>query len=178
MANNDISLNYIHISESWFRLKDIFRHSFERTIPQMSLHFLLISISYLRHFKGSIFEHNWQFSEDFKWVNADEEFSMCMNIINWIMRFHWSWLDVGCLDDILLVAILDNLQQISEELEHRRKQLKNCYALLFVGWASTRISFIPEASHSCKFRTHFKWLNTREEVFMKGFSYHSSACPV
>ena len=80
-------------------------------IPQMSLHFLLISISYLRHFKGSIFEHNWQFSEDFKWVNVDEEFSMCMNIINWIMRFHWSWLDVGCLDDILLVAILDNLQK-------------------------------------------------------------------
>ena len=147
-------------------------------IPQMSLHFLLISISYLRHFKGSIFEHNWQFSEDFKWVNADEEFSMCMNIINWIMRFHWSWLDVGCLDDILLVAILDNLQQISEELEHRRKQLKNCYALPFVGWASTRISFIPEASHSCKFLTHFKWLNAREEVYMKGFSYHSSACPV
>ena len=35
---------------------------------------------------------------------------------------------VGCLDDILLVAISDNLQKIEEELEHRRKQLKNCYA--------------------------------------------------
>ena len=114
----------------------------------------------------------------FKWVKADEEFSTCINVINWSMRCNWSWLDVGCLDDILLVAILDNLQQISEELEHRRKQLKNCYALLFVGWASTRISFIPEVSHSCKFLTHFKWLNAREEVYMKGFSYHSSACPV
>ena len=114
----------------------------------------------------------------FERVNTDEEFSVCINIINWSVRCNWSWLDVGCLDDILLVAILDNLQQISEELEHRRKQLKNCYALLFVGWASTRISFIPEASHSCKFLTHFKWLNAREEVFMKCFSYYSSACPV
>ena len=52
----------------------------------------------------------------FKWVNAGEEFSTCMNIINWSMKCHWSWLDVGCFDDILLVAILDNLQQISEEL--------------------------------------------------------------
>ena len=114
----------------------------------------------------------------FKRVNNDEEFSGCINIINWSMRCNRSWLDVGRLDDILLVAILDNLQQISEELEHRRKQLKNCYALLFVGWSSTRISFIPEASHSCKFLTHFKWLNARAEVFMRGFSYHSSACPV
>ena len=42
---------------------------------------------------------------------------------------------VGCLDDILLVAISDNLQKIEEELEHRRKQLKNCYAtpLYWVG---------------------------------------------
>ena len=88
--------------------------------------------------------------------------------------FHYSWLDVGCLDDTLLVPILDNLQQILEGLEHRRKQLKNYYALLSVGWASTTISFIPEASHSCKFLTHFKWLNAREEVLMsilkEGFS--------
>ena len=39
----------------------------------MSLHCLLIAILYLRHFKGSISGHNRQFSDDFKWVNADEE---------------------------------------------------------------------------------------------------------
>ena len=91
-----------------------------------------LSIFYLLPF------HTWgtlkvQFSDNFltyfKWVKADEEFSTCINVINWSMRCNWSWLDVGCLDDILLVAIFDNLQQISKELEHRRKQLKSCYAL-------------------------------------------------
>ena len=91
----------------------------------MSLHFLLVAISYLL----SLLDATVNFLKYFKWVNADEEFSVCINIISWSMRCHWSWLDVGCLDDILLLAILDNLQQISEELEHRRKQLKNCYAL-------------------------------------------------
>ena len=132
----------------------------------MSLHFLLISISYLRHFKGSIFEHNWQFSEDFKWVNADEEFSMCMNIINWIMRFHWSWLDVGCLDDILLVAILDNLQKNWRRVGTKTKTIEEllCSPSLVGGHQSASLLNLRQTTAANFW--YFKWLNVSEEVSM------------
>ena len=62
-------------------------------------------------------------------------------------RFHLSSFGESCLDKIFLVARTEETnaelcrQQISVEVEHRRKQLKNCYAPPLGGLQSASVTF-------------------------------------
>ena len=75
-------------------------------------------------------------------------------------RFHLSSFGESCLDKIFLVARTEETnaelcrQQISVEVEHRRKQLKNCYAppLWWVGFnqhqlLSQQLTFSSPSQH-------------------------------
>ena len=104
MATNDTSLKFTRmiwtpgqqpIIESWSRSKKIVRHSFKRMIHRCISIFYLLPFHTWGTSKVQLLDATVNFLKYFKWVNADEEFSTCINIISWSMRCHWSWLDVG-----------------------------------------------------------------------------------